>query len=210
LPAAAPSEPLSRWRPGPARLAALLSALWVFGIGEALLVAAALGNSPWTVLAQGAGKQTGIAVGTMTVIVSFLVLLTWIPLRQRPGLGSFANALVLGPVIDLTLVVLDEPASLVARWLEVALGIGIVAIGSALYLTTFLGPGPRDGLMTGLHRRMGVPIPVVRGSIELTALLVGWLLGGTFGPSTIAFALLVGPAVGLTLSLSARGRTAEI
>jgi uncharacterized membrane protein YczE len=106
--------------------------------------------------------------------------------------------------------VLDEPASLVARWLEVALGIAVVAIGSALYLTTFLGPGPRDGLMTGLHRRTGIPIAVVRGSIELTALLVGWLLGGTFGPSTIAFALLVGPAVGLTLSLGARGRTGEI
>jgi uncharacterized membrane protein YczE len=187
-----------------------MAGLVLFGIGEGLLVNANLGNSPWTVLAQGAARQTGVDIGTATIVISLLILLAWIPLRQRPGLGSFANALVLGPVIDLTLVVLDEPASLVARWLEVALGIGIVAIGSALYLTTFLGPGPRDGLMTGLHRRTGVPIPVVRGSIELTALLVGWLLGGTFGPSTIAFALLVGPAVGLTLSLSARGRTAEI
>ena len=187
-----------------------MAGLVLFGIGEGLLVNAGLGNSPWTVLAQGAARQTGVDIGTATIVISLLILLAWIPLRQRPGLGSFANALVLGPVIDLTLVILDEPASLVARWLEVALGIAIVAIGSALYLTTFLGPGPRDGLMTGLHRRTGVPIAVVRGSIELTALLVGWLLGGTFGPSTIAFALLVGPAVGLTLSLSARGRTAEI
>jgi uncharacterized membrane protein YczE len=200
----------SRWRASPRRLATLLAGLVLFGIGEGLLVNAALGNSPWTVLAQGAARQTGVDIGTATVVISLLILLAWIPLRQRPGLGSFANALVLGPVIDLTLAVLDTPGSVVARWLEVALGIGIVAIGSALYLTTFLGPGPRDGLMTGLHRRTGVPIPVVRASIELTALVVGWLLGGTFGPSTIAFALLVGPAVGLALSLTARGRTAEI
>jgi uncharacterized membrane protein YczE len=106
--------------------------------------------------------------------------------------------------------VLDTPEAIVVRWLEVALGIAVVAIGSALYLTTFLGPGPRDGLMTGLHRRTGIPIPVVRGSIELSALVAGWLLGGRFGPSTIAFALLVGPAVGLALSVGASGRTAEI
>jgi uncharacterized membrane protein YczE len=207
----ASAEPaLSRWRASPRRFATLMAGLILFGIGEGLLVDAGLGNSPWSVLAQGAARQTGTDIGSATIVISLLILLAWIPLRQRPGLGSFANALVLGPVIDLTLAVLDTPAGLVARWLEVALGITVVAIGSALYLTTFLGPGPRDGLMTGLHRRTGVPIPVVRGSIELTALLAGWLLGGTFGPSTIAFALLVGPAVGLALSLTARGRTGEI
>jgi uncharacterized membrane protein YczE len=201
---------LSRWRATPRRFATLMTGLILFGIGEGLLVNADLGTSPWTVLAQGVARQAGIDVGTATIGVSLLILLAWIPLRQRPGLGSFANALVIGPVIDLTLAVLDRPDAVALRWVEVALGIGVVAVGSALYLTTFLGPGPRDGLMTGLHRRTGLPIPLVRGTIELTALLVGWSLGGTFGPATVAFALLVGPAVGFTLGVSARGRTAEI
>jgi uncharacterized membrane protein YczE len=208
--AAAQPAAASRWRASPERFTRLIAGLVLFGIGEGLLVNAGLGTSPWTVLAQGAARQAGIDVGTATIAVSLLILLAWIPLRQRPGLGSFANALVIGPVIDLTLAVLDRPDAIVMRWVEVALAIVVVAVGSALYLTTFLGPGPRDGLMTGLHRRTGLPIPLVRGSIELTALLVGWALGGTFGPSTVAFALLVGPAVGFTLRRGARGRTGEI
>jgi len=200
----------SRWRPSPARALQLLTGLVLFGIGEGLLVNSDLGNSPWTVLAQGAARQLGLGIGTATVAISLVILLAWIPLRQRPGLGSIANALVLGPVIDATLAVLDTPSGLLVRWLGVALGIASVAAGSCLYLTTFLGPGPRDGLMTGLHRRTGVRIPVVRGSIELTALIAGWLLGGTLGLGTLAFALAVGPAVGLGLSITARDRAAEI
>jgi uncharacterized membrane protein YczE len=200
----------SRWRPSPGRAAKLLAGLVLFGIGEGLLVNADLGNSPWTVLAEGVSRQVGVGIGTATIAISLLTLLAWIPLRQRPGLGSIANALILGPVIDATLAVLDTPAGLLWRSLQVALGILAVAAGSALYLTTFLGPGPRDGLMTGLHRRTGVRIPVVRASIEVCALSVGFLLGGTLGPGTLAFALGVGPAVGLALALTARGRAAEI
>jgi uncharacterized membrane protein YczE len=207
---AAAGSAASRWRASPGRAAKLLAGLVLFGIGEGLLVNADLGNSPWTVLAEGAARHVGVGIGTATVAISLLTLLAWIPLRQRPGLGSIANALILGPVIDVTLAVLDTPAALLWRSLEVALGILAVAVGSALYLTTFLGPGPRDGLMTGLHRRTGVRIPVVRTSIEVCALSVGFLLGGTLGPGTLAFALGVGPAVGLALTVTARGRATEI
>jgi len=210
LPAAAPSEPLSRWRPGPARLAALLSALWVFGIGEALLVAAALGNSPWTVLAQGAGKQTGIAVGTMTVIVSFLVLLTWIPLRQRPGLGTLANATVIGISIDVMLPLLPGLHGLPARLAAVAAGIALVGLGSGVYLACRLGPGTRDGLMTGLHRRTGLSLRAVRTGIELTAVAVGFALGGRVGIGTLAFALLIGPLVQASVGVFSSVATTDL
>jgi uncharacterized membrane protein YczE len=210
LPAAAPSEPLSRWRPGPARLAALLSALWVFGIGEALLVAAALGNSPWTVLAQGAGKQTGIAVGTMTVIVSFLVLLTWIPLRQRPGLGTLANATVIGISIDVMLPLLPGLHGLAARLAAVVVGIALVGLGSGVYLACRLGPGTRDGLMTGLHRRTGLSLRVVRTGIELTAVAIGFALGGRVGIGTLAFALLIGPLVQASVGVFSSVATTDL
>jgi uncharacterized protein len=202
LPAAARSEPPpSRWRAGPGRLAALLAALWVFGIGEALLVAAKLGNSPWTVLAQGAGKQTGIAVGTMTVIISFLVLLGWIPLRQRPGLGTLANATVIGIAIDVMLPLLPGLDGLVVRLAAVAVGIALVGLGSGVYLSCRLGPGTRDGLMTGLHRRTGVSLRAVRTAIELSAVTAGFLLGGRVGIGTVAFALLIGPLVQLSVGV---------
>jgi len=210
LPAAERSEPLSRWRPGPGRLAALLGALWVFGIGEALLVAAELGNSPWTVLAQGAGDQTGIAVGTMTVIVSFLVLLTWIPLRQRPGLGTLANATVIGVSIDVMLPLLPGLHSLPARLAAVAIGIGLVGLGSGVYLACRLGPGTRDGLMTGLHRRTGLSLRLVRTAIELGAVAAGFALGGTVGIGTLAFALAIGPLVQAALVAIRAGPTNEL
>ena len=210
MPAAERSEPLSRWRPGPGRLAALLGALWVFGIGEALLVAAELGNSPWTVLAQGAGDQTGIAVGTMTVIVSFLVLLTWIPLRQRPGLGTLANATVIGVSIDVMLPLLPGLHSLPARLAAVAIGIGLVGLGSGVYLACRLGPGTRDGLMTGLHRRTGLSLRLVRTAIELGAVAAGFALGGTVGIGTLAFALAIGPLVQAALVAIRAGPTNEL
>ena len=187
--------PLSRWRPGPARFAKLLVGLAVFGIGEALLVASELGNSPWTVFAEGLSKQTGITVGAATVVTSALVLCVWIPLRQRPGLGTILNALLIGIAIDATLAPLPDHLPLGVRIAFVPLGIGLVGLGSGLYLTSLLGPGPRDGLMTGLHRRTGLSLRLVRACIEVSAVAVGYVLGGTVGVGTVAFALLIGPTV---------------
>src|SRR5687767_2717768 len=166
--------------------------LVVFGAGEACLIASELGNSPWTVFAEGVSKQTPLSVGAATVATSFVVLLLWIPLRQRPGLGTIANAIVVGIAIDAALLVLPDEAPLGARIGEVAVGIALVAVGSAFYLGAALGPGPRDGLMTGLHRVTGRPVAPIRTGIEISALLVGVILGGTFGLGTIAFALLIG------------------
>jgi uncharacterized membrane protein YczE len=147
------------------------------------------------VLAEGFAKHTPLAIGGATVAISFVVLALWIPLRQRPGLGTVLNAIVIGVAIDVTLPLFPGPGGLVARLAFVAGGIALVGLGSGLYLTSRLGPGPRDGLMTGLHFRTGRSLRLVRTGIEGTALLVGALLGGTVGIGTVAFALLIGPAV---------------
>jgi uncharacterized membrane protein YczE len=186
---------LARWRPTPARFARLVLGLAVFGVGEALVVTAALGMSPWTVLAEGLSLQSGLTIGTWTVLVSGVVLLAWIPLRQLPGLGTVANALLVGVFMDLSLSVLPETLPLAARAVLVPVGIVLVGCGSGLYLTSRLGAGPRDGLMTGIHRRTGWSLRIVRSAIEVSAVAVGFLLGGTVGLGTVAFALLVGPAV---------------
>jgi uncharacterized membrane protein YczE len=193
-PRVAPTE-LSRWRPSPARLAQLLLGLWVFGVGEGLLVASDLGNSPWTVFAQGLARQVGLSVGVATIVVSAVVLCAWVPLRQAPGVGTILNALLIGPAIDVTLALLPDGMPLGVRWALVPAGIALVAVGSGLYLTSRLGPGPRDGLMTGLHRRTGRSLRVVRVSIELAAVAGGFALGGVVGAGTLAFALLIGPGV---------------
>jgi len=186
----------------------LLVGLWAFGTGEGSVVGAGLGNSPWTVLAQGAARQAGATVGQTTIAISFLVLLCWIPLRQAPGLGTVLNAVVVGLAIDATLMLLPSRPGGVVRVGELIGGIGLVALGSGLYLGTELGPGPRDGLMTGLHRRTGRRIGAVRVAIELTALALGFALGGTVGVGTLAFALAIGPAVAWTLGrLSPAGRS---
>ena len=158
-------------------------------------MASELGNSPWTVLAEGVAVQTPLAVGAATVAISFFVLLTWIPLRQSPGLGTILNAIVIGVAIDASLAWLPGPSELLPRYGLVAAGIALVGLGSGLYLTCFLGPGPRDGLMTAISRRTGLSLRVVRTGIEISALTVGAILGGTVGIGTLAFALLIGPAV---------------
>jgi uncharacterized membrane protein YczE len=200
----------SRWRASPARLARLAAGLWVFGTGEGLIVNAALGNSPWTVFAQGLAKQIGTTVGVATIISSGLVLLCWVPLRQRPGLGTIANAIVIGIAIDATLDWVPGGGVWPVRALEVLGGIGLVALGSGLYLGAALGPGPRDGLMTGLHRRTGRAIALIRACIECSALLAGWILGGTVGIGTVAFALLIGPGVATSLRLLGVARPKDL
>jgi uncharacterized membrane protein YczE len=183
------------WRPSWAQLARLLPGLWIFGTGEACLIHARLGNSPWTVFAEGLAKHTPLTIGTATIVISFAVMLAWIPLRQRPGLGTVLNAILIGVAIDVMLPLLPGPGGIVARSAFVAAGIALVAVGSGFYLTARLGPGPRDGLMTGLHFRTGRSLRLLRSLIEGGALVAGALLGGRVGVGTVAFALLVGPGV---------------
>jgi uncharacterized protein len=192
-------DTLSRWRPGPGRLGILLVGLWLFGTGEALLVDSGLGVSPWTVLAEGISEQTPLAVGTATIAISFVVLLLWIPVRQKPGTGTFFNAVVIGIAIDGTLAYLPGDWPLGVRLAEIPLGVATVGLGSGIYLAQRLGPGPRDGLMTGLSRRTGSSLRLTRTLLEGTALAAGWILGGTVGIGTVAFAVGIGPCVQLFL-----------
>lgn len=203
-----------RWRASPGTLLVLVTGLWLFGTGEAFLVDASLGVSPWTVLAQGISGQIGVGIGWTTFGVSVAVLLLWIPLRERPGLGTLANAVLIALALGVTIPLLPAPTAIGWRAGEVAVGIALIGLGSGLYLTTGLGPGPRDGWMTGLHERTGIPVALVRLVIETTVLGLGWLLGGTVGAGTVAFALLIGPSVGYGLAgigrLGRLGRVSEV
>lgn len=180
------------------RAARLLAGLLVFGASLALLIKAGLGLDPWDVFAQGFSRRTGLSIGTVTIVTSLLLLLAWIPLRQRVGIGTLANALIVGLVIDAGLTVLPEPAGLGAQIAYLVIAVLGSGVGSGLYIGAGWGPGARDGIMTGLAAR-GVPLYLARGAIELSALLVGWLLGGSVGIGTIVFALAIGPVVGLLL-----------
>jgi uncharacterized membrane protein YczE len=182
----------------------LLVGLGLFGTGEALLVASHLGNTPWTVLAQGVSKHSPLSIGAATFAISLVVLLAWIPLRERPGLGTLANAVVIAVAIDVMLDVLPHPQASAGRLTEVVAAIVSIGLGSGLYLTTWLGPGPRDGWMTGLARRTHIPIATVRLSIELTVLVIGWVLGGRVGLGTVVFALSIGYAVAASMTLLGR------
>lgn len=180
------------------RLPRLLLGLMLCGWGIAAMVAADLGLGPWDVLHQGLSRRSGIPIGTTGILVGLLVLGLWAPLRERPGLGTVLNVVVIGVVIDLTLLVLATPAALWLRWVMMLSGPVLFAIGSGFYIGAGLGPGPRDGVMTGLAR-LGIPVGLARAAIELTVLVAGWLLGGTVGAGTVAFALGIGPLVHLFL-----------
>ncbi|MFL6015606.1 MAG: YczE/YyaS/YitT family protein [Gaiellaceae bacterium] len=185
----------STWRAPAATLGVLLLGVCLFGIGEGTLVAAGLGNTPWTVLAQGIAGRTPLDIGAATIAVSVVVLLGWIPLRQRPGIGTIANVVVIGIALDVAARVLPEPQAFPWQLLQVGIGIATVGLGGALYLTANLGPGPRDGWMTGIHRRTGIGVATVRTTIEIFALAAGIALGGRAGLGTVAFAILVGYAL---------------
>lgn len=193
----------SLWRAAPTTLALLVLGLLLFGAGEGALIAARLGNTPWTVLAQGIARQTPLDVGGATIAVSLVVLLGWIPLRQRPGLGTIANVILIGVSLDIAARIAPEPHDVVWQVVQVAVGIALVGLGSAFYLTANLGPGPRDGWMTGIHRATGLGIAAVRTTIEITVLAVGVVLGGHAGFATVAFAVLVGYALAATFRLMA-------
>jgi uncharacterized membrane protein YczE len=177
------------------RVLRLVPGLVLMGLGTALMVAADLGLPPWSVLDQGISNRTGIPIGTVSILVGALVLCAWLPLRERPGLGTVLNILIIGVTTDLVLLVVDTPGSGAARLAYVLVGALLWGPGSGLYIGADLGPGPRDGLMTGLAARGLASIRAVRTGIELSALAAGWLLGGSVGLGTVVFALTVGPNV---------------
>jgi uncharacterized membrane protein YczE len=183
------------------RVVQLIVGLALYGAGDGVMIHAGFGVDPWTVFAQGLSVHTGIGVGWITNIVGLLVLLLWIPLRQKPGIGTIANILLVGTAMQLTIAVLPPTNSLAARIALLVAGILMVAVASGLYIGAHFGPGPRDGLMIGMHARLGWPIWVCRGTVEISVLVVGWLLGGTVGIGTVAFAFGIGPLVGITLPL---------
>ena len=184
------------------RGAALLFGLIGYGFSMALMVRAGLGLDPWDVFHQGLSRHTGMTIGVASAVVGVAVLLAWIPLRNRPGIGTVANVIVIAVTVDASLALLPTPSALPVR---VAMMLGAVllnAVSTVLYIGAGLGPGPRDGLMTGLVARTGLAVRLVRTSIEATVLLTGWLLGGTVGVGTVIYALGIGPLVQLVLRLT--------
>lgn len=177
------------------RLTQLFAGLVLYGASMALMLRAALGLDPWDVFHQGLSGHVGLSFGMLVNVVGAVVLLLWIPLRQKPGIGTVANILTIGTAVDLTMLVLPEIEGLALRATALVAGVVLNGIAGAMYIGAGLGPGPRDGLMTGLCRRTGWSIRLVRTGIELTVLAVGWLLGGTVGVGTILYAVTIGPIV---------------
>ncbi|MFJ2095275.1 YitT family protein [Streptomyces sp. NPDC087901] len=177
----------------PRRLIQLYAGLALYGASSALLVVAGLGLEPWGVLHQGLAERTGISIGVVSIIVGAIVLLLWIPLRQRPGLGTVSNVFAVGLAMDGTLALVPEVHGLAAQAGVMAAGIVLNGVATGLYIAARFGPGPRDGLMTGLHRRTGRSIRLVRTAIEISVVVTGFLLGGSLGVGTVLYALAIGP-----------------
>ena len=182
----------------------LIIGLILFGLGETILIASNVGVSPWTVLAQGMSVQTGYSIGVTTFIVSIGVLCLWIPLKQKPGIGTILNTIIISVVIDTSLPYLPSPELLVLQIVQIMIGVVIVGLGSGFYLIANLGPGPRDGLMTGLQKITNLPIALIRTTIEIGAVVCGFYLGGIVGIGTIVFALGIGPSVSAGLFFVSR------
>jgi uncharacterized membrane protein YczE len=181
------------------RLIQLYAGLALYGASMALIIRSALGNMPWDVLHQGLAGRIGWSIGTVSILVGALVLLAWIPLRQRPGLGTVSNVVVIGLAVDATLAVVPAPGPLPLRVGLLAAGVLLNAVATAAYIGVHLGPGPRDGLMTGLVRRTGRSVRLVRTSLEVAVVATGWLLGGTLGLGTVLYAVAIGPLVQVLL-----------
>ena len=175
----------------------LILGLILFGLGETLLITANQGVSPWTVLAQGLSFQFNLSIGVTTFIVSIIVLFFWYPLKQKPGLGTLLNVILISIVIDLSTPILPYPKTLFYQIIQSVIAVLIVGIGSGFYLTANLGPGPRDGLMTGLQKLTDKPIALIRTILEVSAVLIGFYFGGVVGIGTLLFAFGIGPAVSL-------------
>ena len=194
----------SRWDLSPVRILILFVGLIIFGLGDSLLIQGNQGNAPWTVFAQGLTLKTGMSIGFATLVISTFVLLLWIPLREKPGFGTISNIVLIATFIQVGTQIFPEQSSMSTGILFDLIGIAMVGLGSSLYITCGLGPGPRDGAMTGIHYRTGIRVGRVRLGIELVVLVIGWLLGGTVGIGTALFALLIGQSVAIFLGIVAR------
>lgn len=193
-----------RWDLSFSRVLILFFGLSIFGLGDSLLIQANIGNAPWTVLAEGVTLKTDLSIGWATFFISVFVLLLWIPLGEKPGFGTLSNIVLIASFIQIGTMIFPEVTTLPSGIVYDLIGISLVGLGSALYITCGLGPGPRDGAMTGIHLRTGVRVGRVRMGIEITVLLAGWALGGTVGVGTALFALLIGQSVAIFLGLVAR------
>ena len=193
------SEKPLNFSPSPFTVLILCFGLTLFGLGESLIITAGAGMSPWTVLAEGLSKATGLSIGSLTFLISLGVLVLWIPIKQVPGIGTLLNVIIIAAVIEWSLPYLPHPEYYGFKVLQALIGTLIVGLASGIYLIANLGPGPRDGLMTGFQRVTGLPIAWVRASIEIAVISAGWVFGGTIGLATILFAFGIGPAVSLGL-----------
>ena len=179
----------------------LIFGLVIFGLGEGLLILSTTGNSPWSVLAEGISNTTSLSIGAATFFISVSVLFLWIFIKQKPGLGTIFNIIIIAGMIDITLSFFDAPSSIWTKYFLAFFSVLLVGLGSGIYLVANLGPGPRDGLMTGLTKLTNLPIALVRALLEISAVLAGWYLGGTVGVGTLIFAFGIGPCVALGLFL---------
>ena len=179
----------------------LIFGLVIFGLGEGLLILSTTGNSPWSVLAEGISNTTSLSIGVATFFISVSVLFLWIFIKQKPGLGTIFNIIIIAGMIDITLSFFDAPSSIWMKYFLAFFSVLLVGLGSGIYLVANLGPGPRDGLMTGLTKLTNFPIALVRAFLEISAVLAGWYLGGTVGVGTLIFAFGIGPCVALGLFL---------
>ena len=177
----------------------LCSGLILFGLGEGLLLVSTAGNSPWTVLAEGIHLDVGFSIGLITIFISLIVLLFWIPLKQKPGIGTILNALIIGLMIDFCITYVPTPEHYVSQIFLAVIAVLTVGLGGGIYLVANLGSGPRDGLMIGLQQKTNLPIAAVRAFLEITVMSIGWYLGGTVGIGTLLFAFGIGPAVAFGL-----------
>ena len=194
----------SRWDLSVPRASVLFFGLFIFGLGDSLLIQSTIGNAPWSVLAQGVSGKLDITMGWSTFAISTLVLLLWIPLKEKPGFGTLSNIAIIAAAIQLGVSIFPQQDNFLIAVAYCLLGIAMVGFGSALYITCGLGPGPRDGLMTAIHNRSGIRIGRVRLAIEGSVLVAGWLLGGTVGLGTLLFALLIGQSIAIALGVVSR------
>ena len=193
-----------RWQLSPARVLILFFGLAIFGLGDSLLVQGNVGNAPWTVFSQGLTLKTGMSIGWATFVISVFVLLIWIPLNEKPGFGTISNIVLIATFIEVGTHLFPQQNSVISGIAFSLIGIAMVGFGSALYITCGLGPGPRDGAMTGIHYKSGIRVGRVRLGIEVVVLIIGWLMGGTVGIGTALFALLIGQSVAIFLGIVAR------
>jgi len=175
--------------------------LTLFGLGEGLLIVSFAGASPWSVLAQGISLNVNLSIGIITILVSVVVLILWVPLSQKPGIGTILNAIIIGLMIDVCIKYIPTPENYIYQILLAIIAVLTVGLGGGIYLVANLGAGPRDGLMVGLQKKTNLPIAAVRGSLETIVMSIGWYLGGTVGVGTFLFAFGIGPAVALGLFL---------